>query len=194
MKEGKERRSSYGNVEELSKRKREDPGLRKGEEDVFKNRKKSGLMKDAELGWIEREGELQHSMKSWKWREEIKKMKEDVKEGIREQEERVSEEIEKVRKEFRESEKNGRKKKKKTKQPSLLHSNFNCKIATSNRATRAPRDILFLPQCRTELYKRSFRFTSARFWNGLSQSTWNATTLADFKQKLYLQLLVCASS
>ncbi|KAL6420425.1 hypothetical protein ACFW04_014432 [Cataglyphis niger] len=76
-----------------------------------------------------------------------------------------------------------------TKQPSLLHSNFNCKNATSNRATRAPRDMLFLPQCRTELYKQSFRLISARFWNGLSQSIRSATTLADFKQKLY-----CASS
>ncbi|KAL6419789.1 hypothetical protein ACFW04_011192 [Cataglyphis niger] len=83
-----------------------------------------------------------------------------------------------------------------TKQPSLLHSNFNCKIATLDRATepRAPRDMLFLPQCRTELYKQSFRLTSARFWNSLPQSIQSATTLADFKQKLYSQLLVCASS
>ncbi|KAL6419561.1 hypothetical protein ACFW04_013761 [Cataglyphis niger] len=33
-----------------------------------------------------------------------------------------------------------------SKQPSLLHSNFNYKIATSDR-TQAPRDMLFLPQC-----------------------------------------------
>ncbi|KAL6417160.1 hypothetical protein ACFW04_014665 [Cataglyphis niger] len=39
----------------------------------------------------------------------------------------------------------------------LLHSNFNCKIATSDYATRAPKDMLFLPKCRIELYKRSFR-------------------------------------
>ncbi|XP_050449694.1 uncharacterized protein LOC126850592 [Cataglyphis hispanica] len=79
-----------------------------------------------------------------------------------------------------------------TKQPSLLHSNFNCRIATSDRATRAPRDGLFLPLCRTELFKRSFRLTSARFWNGLPQSIRSAATLADFKQKLYSRLLVCA--
>ncbi|KAL6448033.1 hypothetical protein ACFW04_000224 [Cataglyphis niger] len=81
-----------------------------------------------------------------------------------------------------------------TKQPSLLHSNFNCRITTTDRATRASRDTLFLPQCRTELYKHSFRLTSARFWNGLSQSIWSAMILADFKQRFYSHLLACASS
>ncbi|KAL6416457.1 hypothetical protein ACFW04_011849 [Cataglyphis niger] len=120
MKDGKERRGSYENVEELMKRKREEPVLRKGEEDVLRNRKKSRGIKDAELGWIEGEGELMKLMKTWKleveelmnevrgmkgWREEIRKMKEEIKEKIREQEVRISEEIEKVRKELRESEK-----------------------------------------------------------------------------------------
>ncbi|KAL6423099.1 hypothetical protein ACFW04_010530 [Cataglyphis niger] len=81
-----------------------------------------------------------------------------------------------------------------TKQPSLLHSNFNCKITISDRAIKTPRDMLSLPQCRPELYKRFFILTLARFWNGLSQSIRSVTILADFKQKLFSQLLVCASS
>ncbi|KAL6418566.1 hypothetical protein ACFW04_012003 [Cataglyphis niger] len=80
------------------------------------------------------------------------------------------------------------------KQPNLLHSNFNCRITTTDRTTRAPRDMLFLPQCKTELYKRSFRLTSAGFWNGLSQSIRSATILADFKQSVYSHLLACFSS
>ncbi|KAL6418604.1 hypothetical protein ACFW04_011964 [Cataglyphis niger] len=69
------------------------------------------------------------------------------------------------------------------KQPSFLHSNFNYLRE------------LFLLQCRTELYKRSFKpIVSARFWNGFPQSIRNATIMADFKQRLYSQLLVCASS
>lgn len=63
MKDGKERRGSYGNVEELLKRKRVEPELGKGEEDVLRSKKKSGLTKDTELGCIEEEGELQHLMK-----------------------------------------------------------------------------------------------------------------------------------
>ncbi|KAL6416970.1 hypothetical protein ACFW04_014764 [Cataglyphis niger] len=120
MKEGKDRRGSVGNLEELVKRKREKPILEKRDEELLRSRKKSGVIKDAELGWIEEEGELQQSMKSWKLeieeiinemrgikglREEIRNMKEEVKEGIKEQGVRVSEEIEKVRKEFRECEK-----------------------------------------------------------------------------------------
>ncbi|KAL6419274.1 hypothetical protein ACFW04_014003 [Cataglyphis niger] len=67
-----------------------------------------------------------------------------------------------------------------TKQLSLLHSYFNCMITTTDRATRSPRYMLFLSQCRTELYKRSFRLTSARFRNGLSQSIRSATTDSRF--------------
>ncbi|KAL6419286.1 hypothetical protein ACFW04_011474 [Cataglyphis niger] len=80
-----------------------------------------------------------------------------------------------------------------TKQPSLLHSNFNYKITTTDRATRAPKNMLFLPQCRTELYKRSFRLTSTRFWNDLSQFIQSATTLADLNKR-YSHLFACASS
>ncbi|KAL6421060.1 hypothetical protein ACFW04_013584 [Cataglyphis niger] len=119
----KEEAVCYGNVEEKRKRmkrKREEPVLEKGKGDALKNRKKSGGIKDAELRWIEGEGELMKLMKSWKsevkelmnevrgikgWKKEIRKMKEEVKEEIREQGVRVSEEIEKVRKELRESEK-----------------------------------------------------------------------------------------
>ncbi|KAL6421127.1 hypothetical protein ACFW04_014122 [Cataglyphis niger] len=118
MKEAKERRGSYGNIEELMKRKREESELGKGEEEVLR-RKKSGIGKDAELRRVEGERELHHMMKNWKseveevmkkmvrslkgwWRKEMRNMKEEVKEGIRE---RVSEETEKVRKEFRKSEK-----------------------------------------------------------------------------------------
>ncbi|KAL6417325.1 hypothetical protein ACFW04_014576 [Cataglyphis niger] len=119
MKETRERRGNCGNVKEFMKRKREESELGKGEEELLRNRKKSGIGKDAELRQVEGEGELLYMKKNWKaeigevmsdmerelkgwWREEMKNMKEEVKEGIRE---RVSEEMDKVRKEFRESEK-----------------------------------------------------------------------------------------
>ncbi|KAL6419328.1 hypothetical protein ACFW04_013912 [Cataglyphis niger] len=119
MKETRERRGSYGNIEELMKRKREESELGKREEEALRSKKKSSIGKDAELGRVEGEGEIFHMRKNWKsevekimnemvrglkgwWREEMRNMKEEVKERIREG---VSEEIEKVRKEFRESEK-----------------------------------------------------------------------------------------
>ncbi|KAL6418370.1 hypothetical protein ACFW04_012170 [Cataglyphis niger] len=170
MRETKERRSSYGNVEELMKRERS---------------------------------------RNWgreKRREEMRKMKEEVKKGIRG---RVSEKMEKVRKEFRESEKRWIEEREELKRrikglegkiERLGNGDIGERegnkavIRGENRATRAPRDMLFLPQYRTELYKRSFRLTSARFWNGFFQSIRSATTLADFKQRLYSYLLACASS
>ncbi|XP_029680221.1 uncharacterized protein LOC115245867 [Formica exsecta] len=78
-----------------------------------------------------------------------------------------------------------------TGQPGFLHSNFNQRVLTSDRATRVSNNTLIQPQCRTELFKRSFRVTSVRLWNGLPLSIKNAKTLNDFKQRLYTHSLVC---
>lgn len=75
------------------------------------------------------------------------------------------------------------------KQPVLLAENFDFRGKRSYRATRTPSDMLELPQCRTECYKRSFRLASIRFWNCLPSHLRDAPTLAVFKHKLYVHLL-----
>lgn len=95
------RRDSYGNVEEMLKRKREEMGLGTGEEEIFRNSKKAiGLLKSPELRIMGREGKIQDIMKGWRadvqifmremrsmkrWKDEIRNMKEEVKEGVKEQ-------------------------------------------------------------------------------------------------------------
>lgn len=76
-----------------------------------------------------------------------------------------------------------------TQQPSLLRANYSLKVPLSDRTTRAPRDTLLQPHCRTELFKRSFRVTSIRMWNDLPSSIKEAKTLAEFKNRLYAHLL-----
>lgn len=50
-------------------------------------------------------------------------------------------------------------------QPSLLYENFNFRGQTSDRATRTTKNTLILPQCRTELFRQSFRLASVRFFS-----------------------------
>lgn len=54
-----------------------------------------------------------------------------------------------------------------TRRPAILADNYNFRVQCSCRATRAPSDLLELPQCRTEYYRRSFELASVRFWNSL---------------------------
>lgn len=120
-KEAKERRGSYGNIEEMLKRKRGDQGEGKEEEESFRSVKKTiGVLKDPVLGRLGGEGEMQEIIKSWRnemedlvremrsmkgWKEEIRNMKEEVKEGIKEQGKMMREEVEELRREFGEREK-----------------------------------------------------------------------------------------
>lgn len=76
-----------------------------------------------------------------------------------------------------------------SKQPDFLYSNLSYRIPVSERQTRAAIDTLIQPQCRTELFKRSFRIVSIRLWNCLPLSVREATSLTVFKQKLYAHLL-----
>ncbi|XP_050452218.1 uncharacterized protein LOC126851925 [Cataglyphis hispanica] len=76
----------------------------------------------------------------------------------------------------------------------LLRSNFNHRVLESDRASRFSGDTLIQPQCRTELFKRSFRITSVRLWNGLPFSIKNAKTITKFKEELYAHLLGLSSS
>lgn len=85
-----------------------------------------------------------------------------------------------------------------TKQPSLLHANFSLRVPLSDRATRASRGNLYQPNCRTELFKRSFKITSISLWNSLpcmcnsTSSIRGAKTLVEFKSRLYKHLISCS--
>ena len=57
------------------------------------------------------------------------------------------------------------------------------------RTTRAEDDLLSVPQCRTELYKRSFSVSAATLWNSLPGTIRRAQTLGIFKGRLYNYLL-----
>ncbi|XP_029171149.1 uncharacterized protein LOC114940599 [Nylanderia fulva] len=81
-----------------------------------------------------------------------------------------------------------------TKQPTLLHSNYRQNTHTSERTTRATREVFIQPHCRTETYKRSFRLTSITFWNNLPNDIRHSTSFSDFKQKLYAHLLARQSA
>lgn len=77
-----------------------------------------------------------------------------------------------------------------TEEPKLLSACFSFKNNSSIRASRTPKDVLLQPQCRTELYKRSFRVVAAKLWNGLPSNIRSAKSLNVFKQGLYAHLLV----
>lgn len=49
-----------------------------------------------------------------------------------------------------------------TRRPHLLYSSIVFRSSETHRATRAPTDLLVMPQCRTEIYRRSFLSTAAR--------------------------------
>lgn len=124
--EEKGRSGSYGNIEEMLRRKREEVGERKGTEgEVFSRSKKT--TRSPELEKEKKEGmeemmrlmreELREMRKEIKevsgWKEEVRTMrreiKEEVKEGIKEQGEKLTTEIEGMKREFREREERWRK-------------------------------------------------------------------------------------
>lgn len=80
-----------------------------------------------------------------------------------------------------------------SKQPSTLFEYYNYRVLSVDRATRAPAGNLIQPHCRTEMYRRSYRLTSIKFWNGFLKDIRNAKTLEDFKSKLYAHLLAGVS-
>ncbi|KAL6446824.1 hypothetical protein ACFW04_001332 [Cataglyphis niger] len=76
---------------------------------------------------------------------------------------------------------------------SFLCSNFNHRVLESDQASRFSEDTLIQSQCRTELFKRSFRITFVRLWNDLPFFVKNAKTITKFKEELYAHLLVLSS-
>lgn len=63
--------------------------------------------------------------------------------------------------------------------------NFQFRRDTIVRDTRASKDILILPICRTEVFKCSFCYSAAAFWNNLPSNI-RATCLANFKHNYFL--------
>lgn len=80
----------------------------------------------------------------------------------------------------------------KTKEPNLIYKELNFRSTTASRTTRASNDLLTLPYCRTETYKRSFRFCASKLWNDLSPELRGAQSGAIFKRELYNYLLTTA--
>lgn len=76
-----------------------------------------------------------------------------------------------------------------THQPYTLYSSLVFRAERIGRITRAESNSLIIPQCRTELFKRSFRFVASKFWNGLPMRIRDARTAAEFKRRLYDFLL-----
>ncbi|CAL1671809.1 unnamed protein product [Lasius platythorax] len=75
-----------------------------------------------------------------------------------------------------------------TRQPSLIYSGFTFKSTVTSRATRTSDDILSLPLCRTEIFRRSFRFSASKLWNELPSDIRSARSIGEFKRKLYEHL------
>jgi len=72
-----------------------------------------------------------------------------------------------------------------SKRPQILYEGFEFKGSSNLRTTRAPNDTLMLPICRTECYRRSFRCSAAEQWNSLPPDIRHASSLHDFKSKMF---------
>lgn len=76
-----------------------------------------------------------------------------------------------------------------TRQLRLLYNGLTFRSDIAARTTRVSDDLLSLPLCRTETYRRSYRFTASKLWNELPPAIRNARSTVDFKNKLYEHLL-----
>ncbi|XP_029677189.1 uncharacterized protein LOC115243994 [Formica exsecta] len=74
-------------------------------------------------------------------------------------------------------------------QPDLLYRLFSIKVCSSSRSMRSAEDLLSVPQCRTELYRRSYRLSAIRLWNRLPLNLRNESSSVVFKNGLYAHLL-----
>lgn len=123
IKEGRkvrERGGSFGNIEEILKRKKEEEGEKEeggekeesGEGTIFNRSKKT--LRLPMKGRAEEEGSMKEIIKSWRgemeeimkkirrmkgWKEEIRQIRKEVREGIREQGRIMKEEIKEIKKE-----------------------------------------------------------------------------------------------
>ena len=76
-----------------------------------------------------------------------------------------------------------------TRQPSLIYKGLTFRTAVTARDTRASNDLLSLPLCRTETYKRSFNVSASKLWNSLPLIVRQAPSFDIFKNRLYEHLL-----
>lgn len=76
-----------------------------------------------------------------------------------------------------------------TERPSYLYAEFKNRVFATERLTRAPGGTLVQPQCRTEIYNRSYKITAIKLWNSLPSYIKSANSLEVFKQYLYEHLL-----
>lgn len=74
--------------------------------------------------------------------------------------------------------------------PSFLHNWIIFKVDSSNRATRSSDNMIMVLQCRTEVYKGSFKITATGLWNILPLDIRNAKSQHVFKNKRYRHLLL----
>ena len=72
-----------------------------------------------------------------------------------------------------------------TRQPDLLYKSITYRNAKTSRTTRASEDLLSLPLCRTEIYRRSFVFSASKLWNNLPPHVRSAQSINIFKARLY---------
>src|SRR5436190_4915195 len=77
-----------------------------------------------------------------------------------------------------------------SRQSSLIYNSLTFRTVVTARETRASNDLLFLPLCRTETYKRSFNLCASKLWNGLPQIIRQAPSFDIFKCRLYEHLLM----
>lgn len=73
--------------------------------------------------------------------------------------------------------------------PKLLFANFSLRGSERRKHTRAHADLLTLPKCRTEFFKRFYRSYAAELWNLLPPKIRSAGTVREFRDAFYAQLL-----
>jgi len=74
-------------------------------------------------------------------------------------------------------------------QPESLYCGFTFRRMESCRDTRAAGDLLSMPSCRTELYKRSFRSIASKLWNEMPLAIRNARSMSEFRNSYYNYLI-----
>lgn len=73
--------------------------------------------------------------------------------------------------------------------PRYLFNNFTFRSQLNIRTTRVSYQTLFLPNCKTETFKKSFVYSAANFWNELPELIRELPSQALFSMKLYKYLI-----
>ncbi|CAL1671817.1 unnamed protein product [Lasius platythorax] len=73
--------------------------------------------------------------------------------------------------------------------PSYLSDKLTHRSYLGVRTTRVSNQLLALPQCRTETYKKSFAYTAAKYWNQLPATLRDQPSSPLFRNALYNHLV-----